>query len=244
MAFSGMLHRGRPNLSTSADDELEVLRRCSRWRKAFSDAEVAYSATVLRIPGAPQWVRGHRRGVDARGDEELALTVAAGIRPGHVVLHCEDAAPGTVRHAVALGVGQFVVGSDEQIATLAACARRPQPTLVDVTAEPADELITAVLAQHQLDLIRLRGHLDTVGLAEVVGRMISEMERFRHEYGVILTCLSVAVSGGAERPVDPTDVASGIDEALDDACARFRFPRPAPVVSPGWDMLRGQFSLR
>jgi hypothetical protein len=244
MAFSGMLHRGRVNPSTAANDELEVLRRCSRWRKAFPDAEVAYSATVLRIPGAPQWVRGHGLGVDARGDEELALTVAAGIRPGHVVLHCEDAAPGTVRHAVALGVGQFVVGSDEQIATLAACARRPHSTLVDVTAVPADELITAALAQHQLGVIGLHGHLDTAGLAGGVRRMISEMERFRHDHGVILTCLSVAVSGGTEHSTDPTDVASGIDEALDDACARFRFPRPAPVISPDWDILRGQFSLR
>ena len=66
--------------------------------------------------------------------------------------------------------------------------------------------------------------------------MIAEMEHIRHDHGLVPTRLSL----GGGRAVPPGDwavqlpqLATEIDESLDDACATLRFPRPMVVLSTG-----------
>ncbi len=66
--------------------------------------------------------------------------------------------------------------------------------------------------------------------------MISRMAHVRRERGVILTRISM--SGGAilsDRTTAPCvlrELAAELDDAFDDACARYHFPRPALTLAP------------
>jgi hypothetical protein len=105
------------------------------------------------------------------------------------------------------------------------CAQRNQSVLVDVTAGPAGEL--PGLADEHLCLTGLHHELGVAGCDEVVDAMIARMALLQATHGVILTRISL---GASDDPGDPFDMAVAIDEALDDACASFRFPRPARLV--------------
>jgi len=181
------------------------------------------------------WVRRHGVCVDVSSAEELELAVAKGISPRRLVLHRADATARPIRLAVNAGAGRFVVDSAQQIAVLAESARRTQPLLVDVTAQPADALAADVVARPRLDLIglhcRLDGGVDREPAGEIVREMVAAMSWIRHQHGVILTRISLA--NAAELCCDRSylrDVSEVLDDALDDACARFRYPRPAIVL--------------
>ncbi|WP_280235776.1 diaminopimelate decarboxylase [Nocardia cyriacigeorgica] len=107
----------------------------------------------------------------------------------------------------------------------------------------AAEAVQRIMAQPNLQLVGLHCHLgsqiynpDYYG--EAVRRLIGEMSWVRHEYDHILTELDLggghAVayrSGDAE--LNLAELADIIDDALDAACARHRFPRPAIAMEPG-----------
>lgn len=114
-------------------------RRCSSWRQAFPRAEIAVPARLLTVPHAADWVRGHGAYVEVCSDADLNLTLLNGVSFGRLIFQNDNAASRTVWHAIDLGVGRFVVSADRQ--TLSAMARRPQRVLVDITDEPADDLV-------------------------------------------------------------------------------------------------------
>lgn len=109
--------------------------------------------------------------------------------------------------------------------------------------DQADEAVRRVLGQPRLNLVGLHCHLgsqisDVTCFEVAVDRMIAAMARIRHEHGTILTQLDLggghAVAYTAGDPsLDPATLAAAIDDALDDACARHRFPRPTIVLEPG-----------
>jgi hypothetical protein len=67
----------------------------------------------------------------------------------------------------------------------------------------------------------------------------SRCPNLRHHDGIITTRLYLAV---VERPAGATlsSLAGAIDDALDEGCARWRFPRPEPVVAPDLAILTGR----
>jgi diaminopimelate decarboxylase len=169
--------------------------------------------------------------------EELDLAVGKGISPIRLVMHCADATARPVRLAANAGVGRFVVRSGQQLALLASCAQRPQRLLVDVTAQSADVLAADVMARHRLDLIGLHCRLGDAGrdaASERLQEMIAQMSWIRSKHDVILTRMSIAEFHAAEVGCDRSYlrvVSEALDEAIDDACARYRYPRPALVVA-------------
>ena len=66
--------------------------------------------------------------------------------------------------------------------------------------------------------------------------MIAEMTLIRRHHGAVLTRLGLGgrrcVPSG-DWAVELPELASEIDESLDDACATLRFPRPLVVLSTG-----------
>jgi diaminopimelate decarboxylase len=100
-----------------------------------------------------------------------------------------------------------------------------------------------VLDQPLLRLAGLHCHLgsqvtDPAPYGEAISRMVSLMADVRNHYGVVLTELNIGgghgvpyVTGDAE--LDLEKLAMVIDDALDQACATERFPRPKVVVEPG-----------
>jgi diaminopimelate decarboxylase len=103
--------------------------------------------------------------------------------------------------------------------------------------------VRRVLDQPLLRLAGLHCHLgsqvtDAGVYGEAIKRMVSLMADVRNQYGVVLTELNIGgghgvpyVAGDAELDLD--QLATVIDEALDQACAAERSPRPKIVVEPG-----------
>ena len=108
-----------------------------------------------------------------------------------------------------------------------------------------DALLAArrVLDQPMLRLVGLHFQLgsqvtDPEAYGESIRRTIALMADVRSRHGVVLTELNIG--GGHAVPyvvgddeLDLDELAGVIDDALDDACAAERFPRPSIVVEPG-----------
>ena len=220
------------------DPRLDItvaLRRCATYRKALRGAAISYPAGVLWMDPVANWMRRHGVCVDVSSVDEMNLAVAKGISPQRLVMHRADAIACPIRLAANAGAGRFVVDSGQHVAVLSCSAPRTQRLLVDVTAQSADVLAAQIMASPRLDLIGLHcrvGDGDREPTGQIVREMIAQMSLIRHQHAVILTRISLA--GAAELCWDRSylrDVSEELDEALDDACARFRYPRPALVLS-------------
>lgn len=222
------------------DPRLDVsvaLRRCATYRKALRAGSISYPAGILWMAPVSDWVKRHGVSVDVTSADELEVAVAKGISPPRLVMHCADGTARPVRLAVNGGVGRFVVRSAQQVALLASCAQRPQRLLIDVTAQSADALAGQIMARQRLDLIGLHCRLGDAGreaAGDRVREMIAQMSWIRGKYDVILTRVSIAEFHAVEVGCDRSYlrvVSEDLDEAIDDACARYRYPRPALVVA-------------
>ena len=69
----------------------DVIVRCSRWRRAFRNADICYPATLLALPAAANWVYDDGSEVDARSPQGISFALSAGIAPVRVILHCASA---------------------------------------------------------------------------------------------------------------------------------------------------------
>jgi diaminopimelate decarboxylase len=102
-----------------------------------------------------------------------------------------------------------------------------------------DDAITAVFAYRRLRLDGLHSDIGAQSGAffsypAAIGHMVAEMARIRSDNDQVLTRLSLH----AERPFSDSEIALAtlavqIDEAIDDACAAMRFPRPRVLLSAG-----------
>ncbi|NDV05198.1 decarboxylase [Rhodococcus sp. IEGM 248] len=146
-------------------------------------------------------------------------------------------------------------------------ARRRQNVLVDLgstgldaaNSQVIDDALRAVIEQPHLQLVGVccsvgADAADTALVDERVDQVVGVMEQVRRDYGLILTELIVEedqdlalASGSGLRNQD--ELLAVVDDALDDACARNRFPRPSvtlmthPLV-PAGAPVRPQSSVR
>ena len=250
MTVAARFHVVPRTIAQPLDPRLDVtiaLRRCATYRKALRAGAISYPAGVLWMAPVSNWVKRHGVSVDVTTADELEVAVAEGISPPRLVMHCVDATARPIRLAVNAGVGRFVVHSGQQIGLLASCAQRPQRLLIDVTNRTADALAAEIMASQRLDLIGLHcrlGDADRETAGDRVKEMIAQMSWIRGKHDVILTRVSLAEFHAAEAGCDRSylrGVSDDLDEAIDDACARYRYPRPALVVamrrsalSPSW----------
>lgn len=223
--------------SSSASDKLDeavILRRCAMFRKGFPGAAVAYPADVVGVDAVGNWVRREGLIVDVESTDELDQVVAAGIPPLRIVAHRADGVASLIRHAANIGVGRFVLDSTQQIAILADSAERTRRVMVDVTRRSADELAAQIGAHRRLELVGLHCRLgDSDDVAAVVPDMISQMAWLRREYGVTLMRIGLGDLDAGECDVRGLRrVADIIDEAVENSCARHRYPRPVLTLSP------------
>ena len=210
--------------------------------------EIALPALALRNRVVAKWVRDHGLAVDVRSGEELAVAIASGIHPTRMTVYADTLYANEILFCTAnLGVGRLLVSSADQIEQLVVAPHRRQGVLVgmtDVTAPApgeADDAVKAIVDHSRLDLIGLHCEIgsqdrDFVSYPAAIGHMIAEMTHIRHDHGIVATRLSLG--GGRAVPsgdwtVELPELASEIDESLDDACATLRFPRPMVVLSTG-----------
>lgn len=108
----------------------------------------------------------------------------------------------------------------------------------------SDIAIAAVLGHEWLNLVGLHCEVgsqdhDFVSYPAAVGHMIAEMTQILRNHGVVLTRLGLG--GGRAVPsgdwaIELPQLATQIDESLDDACGTLRFPRPLVVLSAGLEI--------
>ncbi|HWS92880.1 MAG TPA: diaminopimelate decarboxylase [Mycobacterium sp.] len=107
----------------------------------------------------------------------------------------------------------------------------------------AADAVKRALAHPILDLVGLHCHIgsqvtDAALYGEAIRRMIAAMADIRAHHGIILTELNIGGGHGipyfpGDRELDLDELAGVIEDALDEACAAERFPRPKIVVEPG-----------
>ena len=214
-------------------DEAIALRRCAMYRKAFRGTAIGYPAAAIRLDAIAGWMRREGVSVDVTSADELDWTVVAGIHPSHIVMHGLDEAAGLV--ALDFGVGRVIVESAEQMAMLRPCATGPQAVLVDVTDACLDRplMVDRRVKFHGLHY-RADG-ADLAGVAEIIGAMIAEMAGISRKFGGVLSRLSVGGVDLTDGEIDSRSlrrVAQTINEVVEEACIRFRYPRPALTLSP------------
>ncbi len=241
--------------------ERAVLHRCEIYRKSFPMTEIALPAYALRNLPVAKWARDQRLAIDVRTGKEFAVAIAAGIHPARMTVHADRLSDSELRATANLEPGRVVVSSMSQIDLLASAVGRTQGVVICVTDVNApvltvagtekrgfrfdstelDRAIEAVLAAKRLNLLGLHCDVgseenDFVSYPAAIGHMITEMTQIRRRDGVVLTRLGLG--GGRAVPsgdwaTELPELASQIDESLDDACATLRYPRPLVVLSPG-----------
>jgi diaminopimelate decarboxylase len=254
-----IVRTARRSAAEPLSPEQEVLRRCVIYRSAVPTTEIALPALALRNYVVAKWVRDENVVVDVRSSEDLGVSLAAGIHPALMTIHADGLSANEVLFCTAnLEVNRVVVNSTDQIDLLASVApRRRQRVLVRMTdvnapaygaAGEADDAVGAILANRRLDLIGLHCEIgardqDFISYPAAIGHMISKMTHVRHDHDIVLTRL--ALGGGRAVPsgdwaVQLPELATEIDESLDDACATLRFPRPMVSLSTGLAILGKQ----
>jgi diaminopimelate decarboxylase len=214
-------------------DEAIALRRCAMYRTAFRGTAIGYPAEAMRCDAIAGWMRRQGVTVDVTGVDELDWAVVAGIRPSHIVMHGFDEGSGAI--ALDYGVGRVIVDSAEQVAMLRASATRPQGILLDITDACLDDPAT-VDRRVWLDGLHYQADgADIAGLSEILFGMIAEMALISRKRAAVLSRLSVGDVDLTNCDGDPRSLrgtAQTIDEVVEEACVRFRYPRPALTVSP------------
>lgn len=169
--------------------------------------------------------------MDVSSAEELQVALDAGLPAGRVAAQCADVA--AVDAAVAARVGRFVLGSWSEVMLLVGRRVSTPRVLIDVSDAAGERLASSVVPMGRLEVVGLRCRLDILDspASEVVSGMVEQMVRLRRAHGVLLTrvCLSGYGSGG-----DSADLRHGVHQlqlAVEDACARWRYPRPALMLS-------------
>ena len=150
-----------------------------------------------------------------------------------IVMHGFDQGSGAI--ALDYGVGRVIVDSAEQVAMLRASATRPQGILLDITDACLDDPAT-VDRRVWLDGLHYRADgADIAGLSEILFGMIAEMALISRKRAAVLSRLSVGDVDLTNCDGDPRSLrraAGTIDEVVEAACVRFRYPRPALTLSP------------
>jgi diaminopimelate decarboxylase len=237
-----------------------ALRRCEIYRKSFPMTEIALPAHALRNLTVAKWVRDQHLAIDVRTGEELAAAIAAGIHPARMTVYADSITDSELRAISNLAPGRVVVGSMSQIVLLGSIVEhRTQAVVVcsgrqrASTERRGGETRGFSFDSHELDrggcgagdmrlnLVGLHCDVgsddhDFVSYPAAIGHMITEMTQIRRHHGVVLTRLGLG--GGRAVPsgdwtTELPELASQIDESLDDACATLRYPRPLVVLSPG-----------
>ncbi len=255
--------RGRQESARLRDHngvEHSLTRQLAAYRRSLSPAEVSLPAAILRDGSVAPWVREHRLAVDVRSMIDLYTAISSGIHPSLLTVHADALTADDVRRIATLGVGRVVLSSPGHLDELgrsdderkqnvllrlrdASTGDRGRLGYVFDSAE-ADSAVAEVLGFGRLELVGLYSDVgsaddDFVSYPAAVGDMIAQMEHIRRQRGLMLTCL--ALGGGrffatdAEHPL--RELATQIDESVDDACATLRFPRPIVVIAAGTDVI-------
>ncbi|KKF01359.1 hypothetical protein [Mycolicibacterium obuense] len=222
----GLLDRRRASASA-------VVRRYEEYRKALRVAAISVAAEALREPAMATWARRSGAGVHVRSAEELDLAYAAGIARLRITLHCNDTEDLT-RSGVQAAAGRFVVTSFAQSEALSAMTDHTQRVLIHLRADEDPDACLWVSSSPRLELVGVHHRFDpaVADVETAAMAMIASLSYLRRRSGAIATRLSIdgLVPAVPIAPRSLRAAALHLESCVEDACAHFRYPRPALVV--------------
>lgn len=187
-------------------------------------------ASALDDHALAAWARAHGMTVTAHDDDGLDSLRFHGIRPIQVVWRC-GADVRLIHRSLDFGVSRFVVDRPEQMDRLAENSRGTKYIYLD-------EGSPLVVGDRRLKVIGLHCDIDDPDGTVEWG---SAAERLLCRAALLKTCGAstkrITLSGGstdmwATDSGEVTAVASVVDDALREGCARWQLPRPAVSISP------------
>ncbi len=223
-----------------ASAEHPEIRRMIALRNACSPADVSFPAAALRDSTVARWLRRHRLAVDVRTPAELHSAISAGIHPASMTVHADQLDRGGIRRAGATGVGRVVLNRSDQLRPLH--AEDPQNVLwhmADAAISYSEHALDAVISCPSTTLIGLACHIGVatdgaLAYPTAITNTIAAMDYIRYRHGVLLTRLVLEVADTVaveESSRVHRALSEAIGDAVDDACASLRFPRPAIVMA-------------
>lgn len=198
-------------------------------RRVLPRAGCGLPAALLTDPLVSAWVRAHGVTVHARGGDELALVRGSGVAPEQVVWRCGATAV-SISGALTSGVTRFVACTEHHLEVLAAFSGGTAAVHLDLGCPVAGADMLGVIGMH----CEIRSS-EPDDWAAAAGRLLGRLASLRSR-GAEVTRISLL--GGSATPwlradkQELTSIASAVDEAIDDGCARWRLARPAVTLGP------------
>lgn len=207
-------------------DEADFRHRLHRCR-ADSPRMVPIVAGTSLPTTVMRWIDDEGLGMALRGATELAVAHAARVCSARLVLHACGLHHDELTACAQAGPGRIVVDSPLDVAYLGGIAQRGQRIVIRaIGAGPDPATVDRVLLNPDLHLVGLHSGATNVELG--IRGLVASMAKIRRGHGTILTEVSLTVASGTLEPSG--SVQEAIEEALDEGCAAFRFPRPRVVV--------------
>jgi diaminopimelate decarboxylase len=234
-------------------DEEDVRARATRVRRAFTDAfervgstaEVYYAGKAFLSTEVARWVTEAGLRIDVASGGELAVALAAGVDPARLGLHGNNKSREEIDRAASVGIGTIVLGSDQEIARVAAAAsahgrvqRVRLRVRTGVHAHTHDFLATAHEdqkfgvaledAERLVADIRSRPSLEFVGLHCHIGSQIFGADGFAESAKRPVTVHARLLDGG---PVPELNLGGGFGLAYTSADRPDRIEALAPRIA-------------
>ncbi|WP_237735261.1 hypothetical protein [Rhodococcus sp. JVH1] len=221
-------------------DEVSLDNARETMSRRFRDAEILCSSSSLLPSGVARWVAGQRLALVVHSHHEGVLARRNGVDPDRIVQLIGSAESGScsARMFGTGRVGRIVVDAGAPIETIRTSGPAPQQTIVRVqTPRCAEATVGRVVAAPALDLVGVR--CDTAptldGVRDQVLTAIAVMCDAYRQHRVLMTQLHVGIgigTGGTDLDGAP-DLGEALDDAVEEACIRNRFPRPRLAVEVG-----------
>lgn len=226
---------GRPS-------ESAMLRGWQACLDSRPKVEIAVPAGLLTDQSIAGWVRDYRIAIDVRSEPDMVVAVAAGVHPSRMTVHADCLDGPQLCAIVTRGAGRVVLSSVRQadlVASAGLSRRQAVATrLTDATAH-TDREIQSIVDGLRPNIVGVHGDIGSPGFCshrEAIGYLLAEMTLIGRRHGVVLGRLglgggSADPSGGSASAL--AELAADVEDALDEACATLRYPRPLVALAPG-----------
>jgi diaminopimelate decarboxylase len=213
-------------------DETDLRQRLRRYRAGSGDMVPVLTAAALPTT-VMRWIDDEGLGLAIRRGIDLAAALAGGVNTTRMVLHARGLSHDDLLAGAAAAPGRIVVESTMDVAYLCGTTRGPQRVLVGAIEDAPDpELIERVLRDPLLELVGLHCR-PTDDVERSVRSLLSSMKAVLRTNGKLMTEVHLTI----DSETGPLELAAETGEALENACAATRLPRPRLVVEPRWPVL-------
>ncbi|AHK35940.1 Diaminopimelate decarboxylase (plasmid) [Rhodococcus opacus PD630] len=206
--------------------------------RGFRGSEVLYSTSSLLTGGVARLVAGQHLSLVVHSQHELVFARRNGVDPDRIVLVITSDESGSCSALMLEGgrVGRIVVDAGAPIESLRSSAPDPQKTLVRVhDSRSADTVIRRVVDAPALELIGVRCDAAPTpdDIRDQVLTAVAVMCDTYREHRMLTSQLQVGIVTGGTGHQGVAELGDALENAVDEACIRNRFPRRRIAVDFG-----------